>query len=74
MSRRGYVGHYNIEYKKCNDSRPCFAKSGRGTCGILSETYEDDGQCPFCKEKIEDKAVRKNERFNRQTGGNRCGV
>ena len=32
---------------KCNDSRPCFAKTSKG-CSILRETYKD-GECPFCK-------------------------
>lgn len=37
----------------CVDSRPCFAAMeyrGQKRCRLLTETYEKDGQCPFCKE------------------------
>lgn len=47
---------------KCNDKRKCFAKTSTGYCTILRETYEKDGQCPFCKAKFEDKAVRRRRR------------
>ena len=37
----------------CNDSRKCFGKrteyAGLCKCTVLSETYERDGDCPFCK-------------------------
>lgn len=45
-------------YKKCPDNRPCFAVMVRGTerfCKALRETYEKDGQCPFCKKRITDR-------------------
>lgn len=35
----------------CNDSRKCFAKSLSGHCGILTSTYLNDEECPFCKEE-----------------------
>lgn len=37
--------------RTCNDTRPCFARGwfDQKTCSILRETYEKDGQCPFCK-------------------------
>ena len=34
----------------CIDTRPCFARLKKRMCHALSETYEHDGECPFCKE------------------------
>ena len=37
--------------KKCSiclDSRKCFARNGI-VCTILYHTYDEDGECPFCK-------------------------
>lgn len=51
-----------MEDTKCRDKRKCFAKTRDGYCCILQQTYEKDGQCPFCKEYIDDKAVRKEKR------------
>lgn len=35
---------------KCEDQRPCFAKSSKGTCMILRRSYDTaDKLCPFCK-------------------------
>ena len=59
MSRTGAIGHYNTKTVRCHDTRPCFAKLKGGTCLILREVYEHDGECPFCKEEKEDVAVRK---------------
>lgn len=45
-------------YKRCPDSRPCFAAKVRGTerfCGILRTVYEKDGECRFCKRRITDR-------------------
>lgn len=38
----------------CTDTRPCYARQG-GKCRILNKTYDVDGQCPFCKRRIDDK-------------------
>lgn len=35
----------------CNDSRKCFARRRNSVCTILTETYQHDGECPFCKAK-----------------------
>lgn len=39
----------------CHDSRECFAASYRKgefrVCLILSETYKNDGECPYCKKE-----------------------
>ncbi len=42
----------------CRDSRKCFARNGI-TCNILYTTYDEDGECPFCKRRREDKPARK---------------
>lgn len=60
MSRKGPVGPYSKNKVICFDTRPCFANFG-GLCNILSESYRQDGACPFCKEKITDIAVRGND-------------
>ena len=43
----------------CCDTRECFATvcvhGGFRTCRVLSETYEKDGQCAFCKKNREDR-------------------
>ena len=45
---------------KCVDSRPCFAKNKwTKVCGILTGDKEGnigytDGQCPFCKPRIDE--------------------
>lgn len=36
--------------QSCRDSRPCFARKN-GHCTALTDTYPEDGDCPFCKEK-----------------------
>ena len=39
--------------KFCIDSRTCFGAAyvnGTRVCRCLDETYEKDGQCPFCKD------------------------
>jgi len=33
----------------CRDSRECFGRLPDKTCRALTGTYEQDGQCPFCK-------------------------
>ena len=33
----------------CFDTRKCFAKNERNRCSILTEPYEEDGDCPFAK-------------------------
>ena len=33
----------------CIDTRKCFARGPKDSCKALSETYEEDGACPFCK-------------------------
>ena len=44
----------------CNDTRECFATvfvhGGFRTCRVLSETYEKDGQCAFCKKDRRDRS------------------
>ena len=43
----------------CNDTRECFATGyvhgGFRVCRVLSETYEEDGKCVFCKKNKEDR-------------------
>lgn len=46
----------SIIYDNCHDTRPCYARLN-GKCMVLRETYEKDGQCPFQKERREDKAI-----------------
>ena len=58
MSRCGPIGHYNTKTVRCHDTRPCFANFG-GLCNILSESYRQDGACPFCKAEKDDKAIRR---------------
>lgn len=40
----------------CHDNRKCFGqmyrRSGFIECRILRETYQNDGECPFCKEEV----------------------
>ena len=53
------MGRVKEAYMKpdtCIDSRPCYARLN-GKCMVLRETYEKDGQCPFQKERREDKAI-----------------
>lgn len=50
----------DLKYPKCFDKRPCFARSERGNCKILEQTYKENGQCPFCK-PYRDKDVNGNE-------------
>ncbi len=42
-----------IQSPICNDGRPCFAaqygRDGRRRCKILTETFEKNGMCSFCK-------------------------
>lgn len=41
----------------CHDTRKCFAahfKKERRLCRVLTETYKEDGECPFCKTEEED--------------------
>lgn len=41
----------------CPDTRECFGSvmyRDKRYCKALSETYKEDGQCPFCKEHITD--------------------
>lgn len=43
-----------MEYPKCTDKRPCFARkrtaTDRNRCTLLKETYDGTGKmCPFCK-------------------------
>lgn len=49
----------------CNDTRKCFAahfKRERRLCRILTETYKEDGACPFCKTGV---AECVNEKYHR---------
>lgn len=40
----------------CHDNRKCFGqlyrRDGFMECRVLSETYQNDGECPFCKEEV----------------------
>lgn len=36
---------------KCNDTRECCFRE-KGKCTVLQESYEKDGQCKFCKDRI----------------------
>ena len=36
--------------RKCNDTRPCFARNNNNICSALNSTYPP-GKCPFCKPK-----------------------
>ena len=36
---------------KCNDSRPCFGKTDKGECTILTSSCMKDGKCKFCKSR-----------------------
>ena len=58
----------NNEYPACRDSRRCFAKARRkgvNICRILLSSFEEDGQCPFCKAFESEKAVRPGNPFER---------
>lgn len=48
-----------VPYPDCCDSRECFAigyiHGGFRVCNVLIETYKEDGQCPFCKKRREDR-------------------
>ena len=37
----------------CFDSRPCFARDKKRLCYVLTDAYEKDGDCPFCKPRRE---------------------
>ena len=42
---------------ECPDTRECFASvtyRERRYCKALTDPYEKDGQCPFCKARITD--------------------
>ena len=51
---------YTLPMPDCNDTRQCFASGvihgGFRVCRILTQTYTQDGQCPFCKKRKEDVA------------------
>lgn len=42
---------------ECNDARECFAKTWSGYCTLLTKAY-DEGDCPFCKPKIDSVAIK----------------
>lgn len=42
---------------RCHDSRTCFARKASGICSALSDTYQEDGSCPFRKRLVTDKAL-----------------
>ena len=48
-----------VPYPSCCDNRECFVigyvHGGFRVCQILTETYEQDGKCPFCKKRKEDR-------------------
>ena len=48
-----------VPYPDCHDSRECFAISyihgGFRVCNVLIETYKENGECPFCKKRREDR-------------------
>ena len=47
------------ETTECNDTRPCYLRDGiTEGCRALSESYQNDGECPFCKAKPSDKGER----------------
>lgn len=50
---------YTIPAPDCHDSRECFAMrfvhGGFRVCDTLIETYKQDGECPFCKKRREDR-------------------
>lgn len=54
---------YTIPAPDCHDSRECFAMrfvhGGFRVCDALTETYKENGECPFCKKRKEDVNVRK---------------
>ena len=56
MSREN-LKDYKRKCAICRDSRKCFARNGI-TCNILYTTYDEDGECPFCKKHIEDRPKR----------------
>lgn len=47
----------------CVDTRPCYGRTDKNKCKLLSlpstarttQLYKKDGDCPFCKEKRNDK-------------------
>ena len=43
-------------WSKCCDSRDCFAKDTEheNKCIALRTTYKKDGQCPFCKPRMDE--------------------
>ncbi len=48
-----------IKLCKCNEMNPCFARTQKGKCEILTQTYKKPGDCPFRKAGIEDIAKRR---------------
>ena len=52
----GRIAGKQMELDECIDTRPCYARLN-GKCMVLRETYMKDGQCPFQKERREDKAI-----------------
>ena len=45
----------------CNDERKCWAKFNN-RCTALDHTYEKSGDCPFCKENVNNVVIGKEER------------
>lgn len=52
------MGRKNKEEFTCRDSRDCCLKNDKGLCTALTEVYEKDGDCPFCKESMNKKGER----------------
>lgn len=42
----------------CKDSRACCFRDENKACTLLTESYERDGDCPFCKAKKSDIGMR----------------
>lgn len=46
-----------VEYPVCTDSRECRFREKK-KCILLKSVYEEDGKCPWCKAKIEEKPTK----------------
>ena len=50
---------YTLPAPDCYDTRECFAMrfvhGGFRVCNALTETYRENGKCPFCKRRKEDR-------------------
>ena len=46
-----------LEPVPCIDRRPCHHRGKDGICSILTEPYNEDGACGFCREKPDERVA-----------------